>query len=673
MKRNEQEIYHRLSCYENEKSSGSEKNPRFLKEFALLLIGLGTICGVTPETFAQNKSDFSPKSFLERIRPPFMREKEEAPSTDLPGSFTEPSGTMGNASNTIPSTLSENWTPIGTSYSTPSSSIPPTAGTGPLLNSSLPYNPSNRAGGNPGTTVSAQVTPNTATVASNTNIINGVNYGTTKADDSGLPAPFPVNKEEFYLPFENFLNIIPADQLREVRLYASRDNGNSWHFFQKLTREQIQKLPQKTIAVRSNSDGEIWFSLRVVNQQGIETPGESKQPTWRVLVNTSGKPLNTVVDSDARNNASAGNLAETKNIQNPPNGNILTSPNMLNRPQWAPTTDGNSGGNTLTAENGTVSGNRTAQNPNLVVYSVKDRGTNTIPDVSLPVYKIPNSRPVEAFQNFTGNGAGNPNDTTKPHSTAKPTDDGLGDIGALDGLETAGIETSENSTDENDDMLLMLGEAPGTEDGMDTRIRYMNQPGLSIDYDVSKVGSSGVGRVELWGTLDDGQTWTYMAEDKDCTSPVNLNLKSDGKYGFQILIFNGAGVGMERPQAGSAPQMEVVLDRINPRVQLYTIQLQAEFGDLEITWGAEDLNLGTNPVLLSWSSSTEGPWRAMTSVPLENTGRFVWKIPDGVPGKVYIRLDVCDLSKNSTTLVTGPVVTDILRPTGVILDAKPTN
>ena len=194
----------------------------------------------------------------------------------------------------------------------------------------------------------------------------------------------------------------------------------------------------------------------------------------------------------------------------------------------------------------------------------------------------------------------------------------------------------------------MLGDTPSAnEEGINSKVRYMNAPRLSVDYDVSMVGSSGVGRVELWGTLDAGQTWTYMAEDKDCTSPIEMDLKSDGRYGLAILIFNGAGVGMERPQSGAAPQMEVVLDRINPRVQLYTIQLQAEFGDLEITWGAEDLNFGINPVLLSWSSSTEGPWRAMTRCARDSA--LHWH-SGSVPERYTSASTVCDLAKNSTTL-----------------------
>jgi len=130
---------------------------------------------------------------------------------------------------------------------------------------------------------------------------------------------------------------------------------------------------------------------------------------------------------------------------------------------------------------------------------------------------------------------------------------------------------------------------------------------------------------------------------------------------------------MERPESGSLPQLEVVLDRVSPQVQLHTIQLQAEFGDLEIQWSAEDQNFSSQPLLFSWSSAKDGPWRPMSTSRLENTGRYTWRIPEKVPGSVFIRADFFDQAQNSATLITGPVVTDVVRPTGVILDVKPQN
>ncbi|MBQ6108120.1 MAG: hypothetical protein IJK97_07905, partial [Thermoguttaceae bacterium] len=514
----------------------------------------------------------------------------------------------------------------------------------------IPTTPTNTT---PGSTIAGTPLPGSAPGTGM--IISDSLISTSATPNGNLPAPFPVNKREFHLPFGNFLSVIPQDQLKEVRLYVSRDNGMTWKQYQTMSKEKIQTLQNKNFPVATASDGEFWFAVRVVNQQGVETPGAAAPPTWRVIVNSTGKPLNSLMNGSPEQMANSGN---------PPTVDPLNPAMQNGRPQWSPNPDGSlaAGASSLANSSGT-NPNPTPQNPNLVIFSVKDRGQSSIPDVSLPVYKIPNSKPLDIFQNPAQLAEETKKD--QKHVTAKPKTDGS-DPGELDSIS---IDDSPSDASE-DDMILTLADS-AAEEGLNSKIRYVNDPNLSIDYDVSMVGPSGVGRVELWGSLDDGQTWTYMAEDKDCTSPMNAALKSDGKYGFQILVFNGAGVGMERPQSGSMPQMDVVLDRINPRVQLYGIQLQAEFGDLEITWGAEDLNLGSNPVLLSWSSSTEGPWRAMTKFPLENTGHYTWRIPEGVPGKVFIRIDVCDLSKNATTLVTGPVVTDIVRPTGVILDAKP--
>lgn len=630
----------------------------------VLLLGLTILGGIPENVTAQTQNDDSAKTFLQRLRPSSKKQTTAKPAQEAPSAFSEP-GTAGNG-----------WTQIGTSYTTPNTGLQPDPTSSPVLINPSPtaYNPSSRSQVQPTSPIyTIPATPtNTAQGSTSTGtplpgstpgtgtIISDSVISTSATPNGNLPAPFPVNKREFHLPFGNFLSVIPQDQLKEVRLYVSRDNGATWKQYQTMTKEKIQALPNKNFPVATASDGEFWFAVRVVNQQGVETPGTTAPPTWRVIVNTTGKPLNSLLNGSAEQMANAGN---------PPTSDPLNSIVQNARPQWSPNPDGSlaAGASSLANSSGTTS-NPTPQNPNLVIFSVKDRGQSSIPDVSLPVYKIPNSKPLEVFKNPAQLAEEAQKD--QKHVTAKPTSD-ENDLGGLDSISIDDSPSDLKSSDSSeDDMILTLGDST-SEEGLNSKIRYVNDPNLSIDYDVSLVGPSGVGRVELWGSLDDGQTWTYMAEDKDCTSPMNVALKSDGKYGFQILVFNGAGVGMERPQSGSMPQMDVVLDRINPRVQLYGIQLQAEFGDLEISWGAEDLNLGSNPVLLSWSSSTEGPWRAMTKFPLENTGHFTWRIPEGVPGKVFIRIDVCDLSKNATTLVTGPVVTDIVRPTGVILDAKP--
>ncbi|MBE6428784.1 MAG: hypothetical protein E7028_09475 [Planctomycetaceae bacterium] len=672
-----------------------------LKKMGTFILGTGMILNSSVCLWAQAASVNSPQNFLSRLRPNFTKSaNSENTVQSAPSAFSE----LAPSPAEVHSSENDGWVNLGTDYSTPSSEMIPVSTSKQILRpQSRSFNPGSREASEALAPAIPAASGSQNTFSAGEIIVNsvGMSPGTQSAAASSLPAPFPVNQREFHLPIGNFLSVIPENQLKEIRLYVSRDNGQSWKSYQTLTKSQIEKMPSKNWGVRTASDGEFWFALRLVDQNGNEFPQNSAQPTWRILVNSTGKPLDSLMNPPRE----IGNAAVPGQSASQTGTNLLTDTGTVSRPQWSPTPDGRTSGNMPnSSDNGNGVTGRASQSPNIVIYSVKDRGVNSIPDISLPVYKIQNPNPMEAFQKFAENSKGK-----KAHQSAKPESSEIStesdaiksgssetpDLNNLSvenelnvqsdsvpadldsgitlddsALEAEAASETENFS-ENDDLLLLSNDSFINEDGLNSKVRFMNQPNLSVEYDVSTVGSSGVGRVELWSTLDDGMTWTYLAEDEDCVSPVQVTLKSDGKYGFQILVFNGAGVGMERPQAGSASQMEVVLDRIAPRVQIYSIQLQAEFGDLEIQWGAEDLNFGSNPVLLSWASSTEGPWRSMTSMPLENTGRFTWRIPEGIPGKVFIRLDVCDQAKNATTLVTGPVVTDIVRPTGVILDAKP--
>ena len=202
-------------------------------------------------------------------------------------------------------------------------------------------------------------------------------------------------------------------------------------------------------------------------------------------------------------------------------------------------------------------------------------------------------------------------------------------------------------------------------------VRYTNNPRLEIEYDVSNVGSSGVGRVELWGTLDGGQTWNFLAENATRTSPMPVELKAEGDYGLRIVVLNGAGVGGERPSAGAQPQMEVTFDRTPPQLVIQGVRLLADFGELEIRWDALDTNFGPQSIILSWSETLDGKWSAMTPQALPNNGFHTWRIPENLPGKIFVRVDAVDLAGNATTLVTGPIITDLSRPTATIRVAKP--
>ena len=85
--------------------------------------------------------------------------------------------------------------------------------------------------------------------------------------------------------------------------------------------------------------------------------------------------------------------------------------------------------------------------------------------------------------------------------------------------------------------LLPIGERP----------RMINERTFELDYEVEAVGSSGVAKVELWGTRDGGRHWSSFGVDTDNRSPAVVTVEGEGVYGFRVVIHSGNGLSGARP------------------------------------------------------------------------------------------------------------------------------
>ena len=81
----------------------------------------------------------------------------------------------------------------------------------------------------------------------------------------------------------------------------------------------------------------------------------------------------------------------------------------------------------------------------------------------------------------------------------------------------------------------------------------VNARAFELEYEIDSVGSSGVGKVELWGTRDAGRTWSIFGIDPDNRSPLPVNLEAEGIYGFRIVVQSGSGLGGRAPRAAIRP------------------------------------------------------------------------------------------------------------------------
>jgi hypothetical protein len=194
-------------------------------------------------------------------------------------------------------------------------------------------------------------------------------------------------------------------------------------------------------------------------------------------------------------------------------------------------------------------------------------------------------------------------------------------------------------------------------------VRLVNNKRISLNYKFDNVGSSGVSSVELWYTRD-GRHWKKQMGRGQAKPPFIVEVAEEGLYGFTLVARNGMGIGKPPPQAGDQPQVWVAVDWTKPNVRLLGIEPGADSkaGNIVIGWSASDKNLGPRPITLSYAEQAGGPWMPIVSN-AENTGRYVWQVPDKTPGKLWFRVEACDLAGNVGWAESrDPLVLDLAPP-----------
>jgi hypothetical protein len=200
---------------------------------------------------------------------------------------------------------------------------------------------------------------------------------------------------------------------------------------------------------------------------------------------------------------------------------------------------------------------------------------------------------------------------------------------------------------------------------------YVNTKSVILEYELGRVGPSGIGSVEIWWTRDNGKTWDKAPNPDQPDEKINGRfqrvlelLGGDGAYGFSVVVRSGAGRAKKSPQPGEAPQFRVELDTTPPEAKLLPPK-EGDPGTVILSWKAQDKNLTAKPISLEWSERHDGPWQSIAAN-LANTGRYVWKLsPQKLPMKVFLRLRARDRAGNEGIAVTvDPQGIDFFEPEG---------
>jgi hypothetical protein len=152
--------------------------------------------------------------------------------------------------------------------------------------------------------------------------------------------------------------------------------------------------------------------------------------------------------------------------------------------------------------------------------------------------------------------------------------------------------------------------------------------------------------LELWFTAD-GRRWMLDPTPVKAGAPHMVEVNREGTYGFSLLA-RPAHQKSQPPAAGETPQMWVEADWSGPTVEL--IDAKPTWGQqgrqVSVVWMATDNNLARQPINLAWAPTPDGPWQSIAAG-IENVGRYLWRVPGHVQGRIHVRVEASDLLGNT--------------------------
>jgi hypothetical protein len=198
----------------------------------------------------------------------------------------------------------------------------------------------------------------------------------------------------------------------------------------------------------------------------------------------------------------------------------------------------------------------------------------------------------------------------------------------------------------------MLAAVSGVEGGpLEYRgrpLHLVNARRFAWEYEIPAIRrTAGPLRAELWTTIDGGVTWQRAVVDKQCQSPITVELPATGFYGVRLELVADVPDAEGGPRTGSEPDAWVGVDDEAPQVELLAVDRdEPGTGDtLIIRYDARDPLLTDNSVRLMYSPNPSGPW-ATIATNLANEGMYRWEPGKSVPARVFLRVEATDAAGN---------------------------
>lgn len=505
---------------------------------------------------------------------------------------------------------------------------------------------------------------------------------TGTAGSPGKPIVTFTRQNAFTIPFRIEPPKAPGQEPVEVQLHVSTNQAMTWELASRV------KPAKGAFVFRAPHDGEYWYSIRTVDQQGITRPEGPLEPQLKVTVDTVSPLLDLsafrgdageivarwqAVDPHLKPGSfkleyqinSAGPW-ERVAVEQPPDAMRHT---LSGEATWWPKNAGDS--IQVRAEVSDSSGNPAVSQAavKLGAAAVNADRTRGATDDAARTERGPSDSirwPTDRSTRDPLARSAEPDGRAGDLSNRDPNGRGRGsysnDRGLGRRLPAQAVSQNLRGGGSSLDFSLM----PAGE-----RARMVNSRSFELEYEVESVGPSGIAKVEVWGTRDGGRTWSVFGVDTDNRSPMTVGVDAEGIYGFRVVIQSGSGLGGRPPAAGELPDIWIGVDLTKPAARITSAEVDPETMELAIRWEAGDDVPDARPISLSFSAGAQGPWTPIASG-LENTGSYRWRLDSRVPDRIYLRLDVRDEAGNVGVFETAePVSLDRHRPEGRIRGVRP--
>ncbi|QGJ72005.1 Hypothetical protein PBC10988_37180 [Planctomycetales bacterium 10988] len=532
--------------------------------------------------------------------------------------------------------------------------------------------------------------------------------------DSDSPKPLYTRLGAFRIPFEMAPPVAGGPQPQKVELHVSDNYGQFWSL------QQVAPPNETNFFFRATADGEYWFVIKTIDEQGRRLP-ETAGPTvpnmkvvvdtelpvlgmellpgpageivlrwqawdrnpatdrpsiefqtldggaspWRKIAVNPGLQGETVLPGlipplavRAQMKDRAGNVS-VKTLQLEPDGQVYSVPSAsIPTEVRAEPQAGNPSESTV--------GDR---------YTTPPSQSNYTSQPNYPAGLMPNQNP--AVPPMTS-----PQGSLEPQETS--AEDALAETETK--VELASVEQTltkeESGESKTQDTEAIKKAVAETETELPAKQEIaahvpvedpltVSSKRFFLEYEVNSVGPSGIKQVSLWGTTNGGKNWQLYGADSDKRSPIEVSVPEEGLFGFRMVVETGSGFGGESPRANDPPEIWVLVDTTKPTAEFESLETSEDNNHLVVRWQANDFKLAERPISLFFSAAPNGPWYPIAEG-IENSGEHRWALSDRTPRQLHLRLEVIDAAGNKTIVPsTDALLADRIQPRTRIHTARP--